>query len=35
MHLKARFDKVPENELRETPQSTNALGLATSGAKSR
>jgi hypothetical protein len=33
MHLKARFDKVPENELRETPQSTNAVGRATSRAK--
>jgi hypothetical protein len=35
MHLKARFDKVPDNELRETPQSTNSVGPATSGAKSR
>jgi hypothetical protein len=35
MHLKARFDTVPENELRETPQSTNSVGPATSGTKSR
>ena len=25
MHLKARFDKVPENDLRETSQSTNSV----------
>src|SRR5436190_68161 len=35
MRLKARFDKVPENELRETSQSTNSVRPATTGAKSR
>ena len=35
MHLKARFDKVPENELRETPQSTNSVAPTASGAKSQ
>ena len=35
MHLKARFDKVPEKELRETPQSTNSVGPDTSRPKSR
>jgi hypothetical protein len=35
MRLKARFDKVPENELRETPQSTNSVRPTTTGAKSR
>jgi hypothetical protein len=35
MYLKARFDKVPENELRETPQSTNSVAPTASGAKSR
>ena len=35
MHLKARFDEVPENELRETPQSTNAVGPVNSRTKSQ
>jgi hypothetical protein len=35
MHLKSRFDKMPENELRETPQSTNSVASTASGAKSQ